>query len=337
MGRGRVGVVRALVALVLLTVVVGVGGVRAEAAWEPALEWEATGLTGRVTELFTPSSGAFFAVQQRLGAREIAPGGGDRADEGLWRSDDAGVTWRRIGLPPRADRVWVDPTDHSIIYTHAHPRLHKSTDGGESWTQLVLTLFPETDSEVYVGILAISPADPQLLQAQAWNGSMRHLLRSRDGGLSWASTVQELGPPTCCPPRTLLIQPHPTDAARVLRVAGEYVASTFVADVEVSDDQATTWQRRGRPEIEGLATGRGGEGAVDHGPRLRSALPGLRVRGAGDRGAAERRRGADVAPARATGSAADLGARVWDRRPVAVRRDRGRPVPDQPARVSRAG
>ena len=243
-------------AVVIVTIVLSAGDVKAApSAWEPALEWEPIGLTGRVTELFTPSSGAFFAVQRRLGSREIAPTSGIQGDEGFWRSDDAGKSWRRIGLPPRADRVWVDPTDHSIIYAHAQPRLHKSTDGGESWTPLVLTPFPETDSEVYVGLLAISPADPQLLQALAWNGSTRHLLRSRDGGLSWESTVQELGPPPCCPPRTSHILPHPTDAARVLRVAGEYVASTFVADVEVSDDQATSWERRGRPEIEGLATG----------------------------------------------------------------------------------
>jgi hypothetical protein len=202
--------VKVLVAVMLVGVVAGAGSLHVEAApaaWEPALEWEATGLTGRVAELFTPESGAFFAVQRRLGAREIAPTDGVQGSEGFWRSDDAGITWRRISLPPRADRVWVDPTDHSILYTHARPRLHKSMDGGESWTPLVLTPFPETDSEVHVGILAISPADPQLLQAQVWNGSMRLLLRSRDGGLSWEPTVQELGPPPCCQLRTTLIQP----------------------------------------------------------------------------------------------------------------------------------
>jgi photosystem II stability/assembly factor-like uncharacterized protein len=254
MHHGGMGVIRALVAALLVAVVASSGSPHAEAApaaWQPAPDWEPTALAGRVTELFTPASGAFYAVQRRVGAQEISPSDGVYRNEGLWRSDDAGDSWRLVSLPPHAENVWVDPTDHSIIYAHASPRLYKTTDGGETWSPLVLTPFPQTDSAVHVGIVALSPADHQVLYARAWNGAMSLLLRSRDGGLTWESTTQETGH---SPFTTAFVQPHVIDPARVLRVAGRYRHGSFIAGVDASDDQATTWEHHGQPGIDGLFT-----------------------------------------------------------------------------------
>ena len=53
-------------------------------------DWEPTGLTRGVARVLAPASGALFAVL------------GDRAVEtGLVRSDDAGVTWADVPLPPQ--------------------------------------------------------------------------------------------------------------------------------------------------------------------------------------------------------------------------------------------
>jgi len=57
--------------------------------------------------------------------------------DGLFRSDDAGVTWTKIAL--KADvgsyiaRVKVDPFDNQIIYVASELGFVRSTDGGASW------------------------------------------------------------------------------------------------------------------------------------------------------------------------------------------------------------
>jgi photosystem II stability/assembly factor-like uncharacterized protein len=254
MRRGRRDVIRGLASALIVASFAGPGSSRvnaAPAAWQPAADWYSAGLTGRVTDMFTPASGAVYAVQRRAGAREIVPTDGVQGDEGLWWSTDGRRDWRRIALPPGAERVWVDPVHDATIYAHASPTLYKTADRGESWTPLVLTSFPQTDSEVHVGILAISPADHHVLHALAWNGSARLLLRSHDGGLTWEPTSDNLNAGATTVP---LMLPHGLDAGRVLRVAGDSRVDGDLAGVEVSEDQGTTWERHGAPGIASLPT-----------------------------------------------------------------------------------
>ncbi len=245
------GVIAALIAPVLLAVVVASSSPAeaAPAAYEPASDWYPTGLTERVTALFTPAGGAVYALQ-------TSPDPTDgRTVTGFWRSDDHGKTWRDANLPPRSYSVWVDPTDPSIIYAGATPNLYKTTDGGATWSTLVIPGFEDADKPVYLGRLNISRADHQLLYGEAWAGSMDRLLLSHDGGVTWEVSRLAADSSLSCRSAILFTLPHGVDPARVLRVAGCSFVGGDIAAVNVSDDQGASWEYQGKPGISGYYSG----------------------------------------------------------------------------------
>src|SRR5215208_5683664 len=149
MGRSRGKAARWAVAVLTFVLTIAVGGARTQAAL--TADWEPTGLGGRVLQLFTPASGAFFAL----------------SEEGLFRSDDAGTTWAPVSLPPLpADvpvartRIAVDPTDHAILYAGGADGIYKSTDAAASWTLILPT--PERSFSRALSI-APSAADRNLV------------------------------------------------------------------------------------------------------------------------------------------------------------------------------
>lgn len=122
--RGRASVIARLagLALALITTIGNGSLLRAQEAPPTVGDWEATGLTEPVWRLFTPISGAFYAV----------------AADKLLRSDDAGETWRAVPLPPGAEHFAVDPTDHGVLFVGGKGGLSKSVDGGAAWTTMLL-------------------------------------------------------------------------------------------------------------------------------------------------------------------------------------------------------
>ncbi len=153
-----------------------------------------------------------------IGALEVAPsnpnvlyaGSGESdirsalsSGDGVYKSTDAGHTWKNIGLRDsrQISRILVDPTNADIVYVgalgHAYgPNsergVFKSTDGGATWTH-VLDKGPSTG----ISDLAIAAASPNILYAGTWNtrrppwstyaplqaGS--GLYRSTDSGATW--------------------------------------------------------------------------------------------------------------------------------------------------------
>ena len=132
--------------------------------------------------------------------------GGDR---GLFKSDDGGQSWRKVlgdGLGNRDEddaytgvsEVHFDPRDPDRLYAVSWQRLrnvavvmdggpgtgiHKSGDGGETWTELTEGL-PE-DNMGKIG-LAISPLDPDVIYATIELANRTGgFWRSADGGASW--------------------------------------------------------------------------------------------------------------------------------------------------------
>lgn len=151
--------------------------------WTPA---GPTNIGGRITAI---GRSAADLMRVYLGA----------ADGGVFRSDDAGLTWT-----PRFDdqtslsigALAVDPRNPDLVYvgtgeanasgdSYDGTGVYRSTDGGDTWEHLGLT---ETR---HIGRIAVDPIHPDTLYVAA-SGALfstnpeRGIYRSTDGGASFA-------------------------------------------------------------------------------------------------------------------------------------------------------
>jgi photosystem II stability/assembly factor-like uncharacterized protein len=112
-----------------------------------------------------------------VGPLELAPSDPSRLyavvrGNTLFTSSDAGASWRPL---PRLDRglerLVVDPSQPRTLYATTYQALLKSTDGGQTWSQLRVT-----DEAI-----AIAPSAANVLYAEISG----RLWRSADGGATW--------------------------------------------------------------------------------------------------------------------------------------------------------
>jgi len=133
---------------------------------------------------------------------------GPNPERGLYRTTDGGRTWKLVKfVSDRAGFVDVamDPTNPNILFAASWERvrgpyflksggpgsaLWKTTDGGETWTEVTGGGFPET-TKGRIGI-AIAPSNPKviyaLVEADTGKGMKERpsgLYRSTDGGATW--------------------------------------------------------------------------------------------------------------------------------------------------------
>jgi len=115
-------------------------------------------------------------------------------DRGVYRSDDAGASWRtdNAGLPAfRVQTIAIDPTSPSTLYAGTltpdgveSVGIFKSTDGAASWAPINEGLIdPLTGiSPLDVWSLAIDPKNPNTIFA---GSRFSEIFKSVDGGLTW--------------------------------------------------------------------------------------------------------------------------------------------------------
>ena len=128
---------------------------------------------------------------------------------GVFRSDDAGETWRHMGLgdTDRIGRIRVDPRDSNRVFVASLGKLYtpggergvyRTTDGGETWSQVL-------EGGEWTGFvdLAFEPGNPEVLYAAAWERSRRPwdfveggegsgIYKSSDGGDTWTRLEGDL-------------------------------------------------------------------------------------------------------------------------------------------------
>ena len=115
-------------------------------------------------------------------------------EAGVYRTDDAGVTWRHIDSYPTeyAHSVLAHPVEPDAVYAGSEPAaVFQSKDAGESWQECSgFRAVPESTAwgfhaptrDSHVRDLRVSPGDPNHLYAGIEVGGM---VRSKDGGSSW--------------------------------------------------------------------------------------------------------------------------------------------------------
>jgi photosystem II stability/assembly factor-like uncharacterized protein len=125
--------------------------------------------------------------------------------DGMYRSDDGGASWRRIGLTDsRAiGRILVDPMNPDVVLVAALGHIFgpnrergvfRTEDGGKSWSHVLFV-----DENTGGADLAADPEDPSTVYASVWQvrnypwlsyykpmiGPGSGLYKSTDGGRTW--------------------------------------------------------------------------------------------------------------------------------------------------------
>ena len=131
---------------------------------------------------------------------------------GIWRSDDAGRTWRNIGLkntrhiakiivhPRDPNTAWVAVIGHSFGPSEARG-IYKTTDGGKTWKKVLYINNLTAASDI-----TMEPGNPNVLYAGMWHvlrtpysmesgGEGSSLWKSTDGGETWTNISTKKGLP----------------------------------------------------------------------------------------------------------------------------------------------
>ena len=127
----------------------------------------------------------------------------DVQGDGIYKSVDAGATWRHMGLAEtgRIGRIIVHPTNPDIVFACALGRatgpqeergVFRTMDGGDHWTRVLFV-----DEKTGCSGLSIDPSDPKVLFAGTWEvvmhtwamfsgGAGSGVYVSRDTGSTWS-------------------------------------------------------------------------------------------------------------------------------------------------------
>jgi len=122
--------------------------------------------------------------------------------DGVWKSTDAGKTWKHVGLEKsgQISAIEIHPSNPDIAFVavqgqiwgpNAERGVYRTRDGGQSWEQ-VLKVSENTGATD----LAMDPTNPRILYAAMWNhgrkpwfihsgGTDGGIFKSVDGGDSW--------------------------------------------------------------------------------------------------------------------------------------------------------
>lgn len=174
---------------------------------------------------------------------------------GVWRSTDAGTTWKHIGLKDsrHISRIRIHPKNADVVYVAAMGNLWKpnemrgifrSTDGGTTWKKILYI-----NSSTMAGDLVMDPNNPRILYAAMWNmkrngyrmdsgGPDSKLYKSTDGGETWENLSDKPGMPKGIN-GIIGVTVSPVNSNRIWSI----IENTEAPGIYRSDDAGSTWTR----------------------------------------------------------------------------------------------
>jgi photosystem II stability/assembly factor-like uncharacterized protein len=188
-----------------------------------------------------------------VGGGEVTVRGNVSSGNGMWKSDNAGKTWSKIGLDNSRHivRLRIHPKNPDLVYAAVMGDLYKSSnvrgiyrtkDGGKSWEQV---LFVNSDAGAVE--LVMDPNNPRVLYASTWRirrtpyslssgGEGSAIWKSTDGGNTWKNISGNTGLPKGVWGISG-ITVSPVNSNRVWAIIENKAGGVYR-----SDDAGTTWQ-----------------------------------------------------------------------------------------------
>jgi len=217
--------------------------------WEPMTD--DTDMAGSIGAIAVAASDPNVVY---VGTGEACPRGNVSPGNGMWKSLDAGKTWRRAGLPEagQVGAVLVHPRDENLVYVAALGHIfgpneqrgvYRSRDGGQTWQRILYR-----DENTGAVDLIMDPANPRVLYAALWQvrrtpyalesgGPGSGLFKSTDGGDSWTEITRNEGLPKGTVGK-IGVAVSPANPERVWAIVEAEQGGVFR-----SDDAGATWAR----------------------------------------------------------------------------------------------
>ena len=171
--------------------------------WEPVFDKEAVSTIGDVA--IAPSDPSVVWVGTGEPNNRQSSSWGD----GVYKSLDAGKTWKRMGLGAthHIARIVIHPKNPDVVYVAAQGHLwganpdrgvYKSSDGGKTWSQVL-----KINDDTGVTDIAMDPQSPDILYAAAYErrrtpfgfnggGPGSAIYKTTDGGATWKKLTKGL-------------------------------------------------------------------------------------------------------------------------------------------------
>jgi photosystem II stability/assembly factor-like uncharacterized protein len=194
----------------------------------------------------------FHPRDSRIMYASIEP---DGALNGIWRSSDGGACWEHLtrGLPSgdnfRRVSLAFAPSDPDVMYALAASRANRvlgvfrSTNGGNSWREILCGRFPKERQMSYNNAIAIHPSKPDSV---VWGGMK--LYRTDDAGRQWRQITTS--------DRSAANYVH-NDHHVILWPEPDKIISGNDGGVSVSKNGGRTWTERSRGMVTSMFYGVG--------------------------------------------------------------------------------
>jgi photosystem II stability/assembly factor-like uncharacterized protein len=218
--------------------------------WTPIFDDQPTGSIGDLAVAPSNPNVIYVGSGEGLQRPDLSTG------DGIYKSTDAGKTWRHLGLRDgqQVGSIIVDPRDENRLFVavlghpygpNAERGVYRSTNGGETFEKVLYK--DENTGAIQVGL---DPKNPDIVYAALWagrqgpwensfwNGPLSGLFKSIDGGTTWRQIGRGFPTPAQGLGR-IGFTIAPSDPQRMYAT----IDAPALGGIYRSDDAGETWRR----------------------------------------------------------------------------------------------